>query len=40
MLPIRMWQYLEGKLDATTVALTLLALVMMEHLTGLSLRIT
>jgi putative spermidine/putrescine transport system permease protein len=47
MLPIRMWQDLEGKLDVTTaalstvlIALTLLALILMERLTGLSRRIT
>jgi putative spermidine/putrescine transport system permease protein len=45
MLPIRMWQDLEGKLDVTTaalstvlIALTLIALVVMERLAGLSRR--
>jgi putative spermidine/putrescine transport system permease protein len=47
MLPIRMWQDLEGKLDVTTaalstvlIALTLVAMVVMERLAGLSRRIT
>jgi putative spermidine/putrescine transport system permease protein len=47
MLPIRMWQDLEGKLDVTTaalatvlIALTLIAMVVMERLAGLSRRIT
>jgi len=46
MLPIRMWQDLEGKLDVTIaalstvlIALTLLAMVIMERLAGLSRRI-
>ena len=46
MLPIRMWQDLEGKLDVTTAALstvliglTLVALIVMERLAGLSRRI-
>lgn len=47
MLPIRMWQDLEGKLDVTIAALstvlivlTLIAMVIMERLAGLSRRIT
>lgn len=46
MLPIRMWQDLEGKLDVTIaavsgamIALTILALIVMERMTGLSRRI-
>jgi putative spermidine/putrescine transport system permease protein len=46
MLPIRMWQDLEGKLDVTTaamstvlIALTLIAMVAMERIAGLSRRI-
>jgi putative spermidine/putrescine transport system permease protein len=46
MLPIRMWQDLEGKLDVTTaamstvlIALTLVAMVAMERIAGLSRRI-
>jgi putative spermidine/putrescine transport system permease protein len=46
MLPIRMWQDLEGKLDVTIaavsgamIALTIVALIVMERLTGLSRRI-
>jgi putative spermidine/putrescine transport system permease protein len=46
MLPIRMWQDLEGKLDVTIAAvsgvmimLTIIALVAMERLTGLSRRL-
>jgi putative spermidine/putrescine transport system permease protein len=46
MLPIRMWQDLEGKLDVTTaamstvlIALTLVAMVTMERIAGLSRRI-
>jgi putative spermidine/putrescine transport system permease protein len=46
MLPIRMWQDLEGKLDVTTAALsttliavTLIAMVTMERVAGLSRRI-
>lgn len=46
MLPIRMWQELEAKLDVTTaamstvlIALTLIAMVTMERLAGLSRRI-
>ena len=46
-LPIRMWQDLEGKFDVTTavlatvlIALTLVAMVVMERLAGLSRRIT
>ncbi len=45
-LPIRMWQDLEGKLDVTIaalstvlIALTLLAMAIMERLAGLSRRI-
>jgi putative spermidine/putrescine transport system permease protein len=47
MLPIRMWQDLEDKLDVTIaalstvlIALTLLAMVLMERFAGLSRRIT
>jgi putative spermidine/putrescine transport system permease protein len=47
MLPIRMWQDLEGKLDVTTaalstvlIALTLVMLLVMERVAGLSRRIT
>jgi putative spermidine/putrescine transport system permease protein len=47
MLPIRMWQDLEGKLDVTAAALstvliatTLIALVVMERVAGLSRRMT
>ena len=46
MLPIRMWQDLEGKLDVTTaalstvlIALTLIVMVVMERVAGLSRRI-
>jgi putative spermidine/putrescine transport system permease protein len=46
MLPIRMWQDLEGKLDVTTaamstvlIAMTLVAMVAMERIAGLSRRI-
>ena len=46
MLPIRMWQEMESKLDVTTaamstvlIALTLIAMVVMERLAGLSRRI-
>jgi putative spermidine/putrescine transport system permease protein len=46
MLPIRMWQDLEGRLDVTIaavsgvmIALTILALAVMERITGLSRRI-
>jgi putative spermidine/putrescine transport system permease protein len=46
MLPIRMWQDLEGRLDATIaavsgvmIALTVIALVVMERIAGLSRRI-
>jgi putative spermidine/putrescine transport system permease protein len=46
MLPIRMWQDLEGKLDVTTaalstvlIALTLVVMVVMERVAGLSRRI-
>ena len=46
MLPIRMWQDLEGKLDVTIaavsgvmIALTILALIVMERVAGLSRRI-
>lgn len=46
MLPIRMWQDLEGKLDVTTaamstvlIALTLVAMLAMERIAGLSRRI-
>lgn len=46
MLPIRMWQEMESKLDVTTaamstvlIALTLVAMVVMERLAGLSRRI-
>ena len=47
MLPIRMWQDLEGKLDVTIaalstvlIALSLLAMVIMERFAGLSHRMT
>jgi putative spermidine/putrescine transport system permease protein len=47
MLPIRMWQDLEGKLDVTIAALssvliiaTVVAVAVMERVTGLSRRLT